>query len=365
MRFFALCGWKTLVGANLARVSLAGAALGAVVWPAFAQTVTSERVAPAASAPAAAIATSTAPPHPWLPAAYRNLPPDALAGIARDPALGDAELARLITLMRAHHPGRAQAVARAGNVRRGFLGNDIEQRILDAELARLDLQLAEETAHALIDLRAAAAKLVSTRALEALTLQGLQLINQRLAAGLATHAELERMTEIAVKARSLSVRTLQERSAAAARLTALTGAQTTDAAVAFGAFNYPLRSGAPADLLERPDVRAARIRHETREASSAELSAFYREAVLKALEEAESAYVAVISARAQRTAAADLTAAASRQAASLLAQLEAGRISRVQHVEAEMNLRDAQWRALDADAAYFKALATLERALGR
>ena len=370
MRFFALCGWKTLVGAslagvNLARVSLAGAALGAAVWPAFAQTATSERVAPAAGAPAAAVATSTAPPHPWLPAAYRNIPPDALAGIARDPALGDAELARLITLTRTYHPGRAQAVARAGNVRRGFLGNDIEQRIVDAELARLDLQLAEETAHALIDLRAAAAKLVSTRALEALTVQGLQLINQRLAAGLSTHAELERMTEIAVKARSLSVRTLQERSAAAARLTALTGAQTTDAAVALGAFNHPLRSGAPADLLERPDVRAARIRQETREASSAELSAFYREAVLKALEEAESAYVAVISARAQRTAAADLTAAASRQAASLLAQLEAGRISRVQHVEAEMNLREAQWRAVDADAAYFKALATLERALGK
>ncbi len=308
------------------------------------------------------------------------MPPDALAGIVRDPALGDAELARLIALTRTHHPGRAQAVARAGNVRRGFGSNDIEQRILNAELARLDLQLAEETAHALIDLRAASAKLNTTRALEALAEQGLQLINQRLAAGLATHADLERMTETSVKARTVTTRTQQERSAAAARLSGLTGvqksdvqvsdAQTTntpliDAAAPTTAFRYPLRSGTPADLLERPDVRAAQIRQETREASAAELAAFYREAVLKALEETESAYATAVSARAQRAAATDLTATATRQAASLLAQLEAGRIGRAQHVEAEMTVREAQLRAVDAEAAYFKALATLERALGR
>ena len=355
MRFFVWYGWKGLVAA----------ALGSVVLPVFAQTATSERVVPATSPPAAAVATPVAPSHPWLPAAYRNRPADALAGVTRDPALGDAELARQITLTRAHHPGRAQTVARAANVRRGFLGNDIEQRLLDAELARLDLQLAEETAHALIDLRTAATKQGSTRALEALAAQGLQLINQRLAAGLATHAELERMTETAVKARSLTVRAQQERSAAAARLTALTGAQTTDADATLATFNYPLRSGNPADLLDRPDVRAARLRQETRAASSAELSAFYREVMLKALEEAEGAYAAAVSARAQRTAAADLMAASTRQAASLLAQLEAGRIGRLQHVEAEMNLRDAQLRAADADAAYSKALATLERALGK
>lgn len=298
------------------------------------------------------------------------MPPDALAGIARDPALGDAELARLITLTCTHHPGRAQAVARAGNVRSGFGSNDIEQRILNAELARLDLQLAEETAHALIDLRAATAKLNTTHTLEALAAQGLQLINQRLAAGLATQADLERMTESSIKARAVTTRTQQERSAAAARLSALTGAQTADAqtpdaAVPSTAFTYPLRRGTPADLLERPDVRAAQIRQETREASAAELTAFYREAVLKALEETESAYAAAASARAQRSAAAELTGAASRQAASLLAQLEAGRIGRVQHVEAELNVREAQLRAVDADTAYFKALATLERTLGR
>lgn len=357
MRFFVWCGGRTLVGATLA-----GLALGTAMLPVFAQTATGERVAPAAGSLPAAIATPAAPSHPWLPAAYRNMPPDAVAGVTRDPALGDAELAHLIALTRTYHPGRAQAVARAGNVRRGFLGNDVEQRILDAELARLDLQLAEETAHALSDLRAAIAKEDTTRALEALATQGLQLINQRLAAGLATLTDLERMTETAVKARAVTTRTQQERSAAAARLTALTGVQ---GGVPAGNFTYPLRSGTPVDLLDRPDVRGARIRQETREASNAELSAFYREAVLKALEETESGYAAAVSARAQRTAAADLTAAAARQAASLLAQLEAGRISRVQHVEAELNLREAQLRAVDADAAYFKALATLERALGR
>jgi Outer membrane efflux protein len=357
MHFFVWCGGRSLVGA-----AFIGAILGAAMLPVLAQTATSEPVAPAAVSLPAAVATPAAPSHPWLPAAYRNMPPDAVAGVTSDPALGDAELARLITLTRTYHAGRAQAVARASNVRRGFLGNDVEQRILDAELARLDLQLAEETAHALIDLRAATAKQDTTRALEALATQGLQLINQRLAAGLATHTDLERMTETAVKARAVTTRTQQERSAAAARLTALTGVQ---GGVPAGTFTYPLRSGTPADLLDRPDVRAARIRQETRDASSAELSAFYREAVLKALEETENGYAVAVSARAQRTAAADLTAAAARQVASLLAQLEAGRISRVQHVEAEMNLREAQMRAADADAAYFKALATLERALGR
>ena len=161
MRFFTMCGRKSLVGAIL----------GGMVLPVFAQT---------------------AAPNVPLPAAYRNAPSNAVAGVTRDAALGDAELARLINLTHAHHPGRAQVAARMSGVRRGFWSgdNDAEQRFHAADLARLDLQLAEEAAHALADIRAANAKQEVARVLDALAAQGLHLINQRVAAGLSTHAEL-------------------------------------------------------------------------------------------------------------------------------------------------------------------------------
>ena len=344
MRFFQDLGLKALVGAAL------GLALEAVL----AQTAPGVGAGPVVSMV----------PVVSLPVVYRNAPADAVAGATRDPALGDAELARLIALTRTFHPGRAQVAARVTNTRRGFLGGDTEQRLVEAELARIDLQVAEETAHAYFDLRAANAKLGIARVLEALAAQGLQLTNQRLAAGLAAHADLERMTETAVKARGAAARTQQERAASAARLSGLTGAQVADS-VAPIAIAYPIRSSVPADLFGRPEVRAARIRQESREASVAELAAFYREAVLKALEDTEGAYASAVSARTQRTAAIDLAATAARQAASLLVQLEAGRIGRAPHIEAETAAQEARLRAIDAEAAYAKALATLERALGK
>lgn len=360
MRFFRDLGLRSLVGAALvvaAPAILAQAAQGLGAVPKAAMD-------PALS----------------LPAIYRNAPADAVTGATRDPALGDAELARLIALTRTFHPGRAQVAARGTNTRRGFLGGDAEQRFIEAELARIDLQVAEETAHAYFDLRAANAKLDIGRVLEALAAQGLQLTNQRLAAGLAAHADLERMTETAIKARGVTARTQQERAASAARLNGLTGAQAADLAGPLAAslakplatptaapiaITYPIRSSLPAELLGRPEVRAARIRQESREASVAELAAYYREAVLKALEDTEGAYATAVSARAQRTATADLAAAAARQAALLLVQLEAGRIGRVQHIEAETAAQEARLRTIDAEAAYAKALASLERALGK
>ena len=351
MQFFSGRVWTSLVGATL------GLATGMVL----AQAVANIGAGPGPMVPAVS-----------LPAVYRNAPPDAAAGVPRDPALGDSELARLIALTRTYHPGRAQVAARVTNARRGFLGGDTEQRFLEAELARIDLQVAEEAAHAYFDLRAANAKLDITRVLEALAAQSLQLTNQRLAAGLAAHADLERMTETTVKARGATARTQQERAASAARLHGLTGAQAADLAAplitpttALTAIAYPIRSSVPADLFGRPEVRAARIRQESREASVAELAAFYREAVLKALEDTEGAYATAVSARALRTAATDLAATAARQAASLLVQLEAGRIGRVPHIEAETAAQEARLRAIDAEAAYAKALASLERALGK
>ena len=352
MRFFIGLGLKALVGAALvvaASAVLAQAAQGTGAGP-----------------------MASMDPALSLPAIYRNAPADAAAGATRDPALGDAELARLIALTRTHHPGRAQVAARLTNTRRGLFGGDTEQRFVETELARIDLQVAEETAHAYFDLRAANAKLDIARVLEALAAQGLQLTNQRLAAGLAAHTDLERMTETAVKARSVAARTQQERAASAARLHGLTGAEAADLAAPLAspaalpiAIAYPIRSSVPAQLLERPEVRAARIRQESREASVAEQAAFYREAVLKALEDTESAYASAVSARAQRTAATDLAATAARQASSLLVQLEAGRIGRAPHIEAETAAQEARLRAIDADAAYTKALASLERALGQ
>ena len=356
MRFFIGLGLKALVGAALvvaAPVALAQVAQGTGAGP-----------------------MASMDPALSLPAIYRNAPADAVAGATRDPALGDAELARLIALTRTFHPGRAQVAARLTNTRRGLFGGDTEQRFVETELARIDLQVAEETAHAYFDLRAANAKLGIARVLEALAAQGLQLTNQRLAAGLAAHTDLERMTETAVKARGAAARTQQERAASAARLNGLTGAEATDLAAPLAAplasptalptaIAYPIRSSVPAELLGRPEVRAARIRQESREASIAEQAAFYREAVLKALEDTEGAYASAVSARAQRTAATDLAATAARQAASLLVQLEAGRIGRVQHIEAETAAQEARLRAIDAEAAYAKALASLERALGK
>ena len=139
MRFFKDLGLKVLVGAVL------GVAASAVL----AQAAQGVGAGPRASMD----------PVVSLPAVYRNAPADAVAGATRDPALGDAELARLIALTRTFHPGRAQVAARVTNTRRGFLGGDAEQRLVEAELARVDLKVAEETAHAYFDLRAANAKL--------------------------------------------------------------------------------------------------------------------------------------------------------------------------------------------------------------
>ena len=315
-----------------------------------------------------ALAQAPAAPEVALPAAFRNAPADAIESSAHDAALGEAGLARLIALAHIHSPARAQAVARISGARRTFGGGDIEQRLHQAELARVDHQLAEELAHAWFDSRAAAARLANADVLDALAAQGLQLVNQRLAAGIATQAELERMHEAAIKARTLRARAAQERGAAGARIAALTGEQAapiTPAPVPAPApLSYPIRAAAPAALLERPEVRAARVRLEARDASAAELAAFYREALLKALEETETAYAAAVSARAQRSAAAELAANAARQAAAVLAQLEAGRVGRLQHIEAQLAAQETRLRVVDAEAAYAKSLATLERMLG-
>ena len=332
-----------------------------------------------------ALAQAPAVPAVTLPAAFRNAPADAIETGTHDAALGEPALARLIALAYTHNPARAQAVARISSTGRTRDGGDIELRMHRAELARLDHQLAEEMAHAWFDRHAATSRLAIADVLDALAAQGLQLVNQRLAAGVATQPDLERMHEAAIKARSLRARAVQERGAAAARIAALTGEQGTPAvasapdqdaarasipapppapATAAGALAHPIRATAPAALFERPEVRAARVRLEVPGTSPAELAAFYREAVLKALEDTETAYAAAVSARAQRSSAADMRATAGRQQAAVLAQLEAGRVGRLQHIEAQASSQEAQLRVTDAEAAYAKSLATLERMLG-
>lgn len=358
MRFFTGMARKPLARAAV------GGAMVLISVPGSSQT--------AAPAPEATVASQAALAASALPARFRNQPADALTSSARDPALGEAELARLIALGISHSPLRAQAVARINAVRPGFRrSGDEEKRALEADLARLDQQLAEEAAHAWFDGRAADARLGVARAIDALAAQGLQLVNQRVAAGLATQADLERLHEASIKARALAARATQERGAAVARIAALTGEQAAgfganaDAAQALPA----MRAATPAALQERADVRAARIRAahalEQRDASAAELAAFYRESLLKALEETEQAYAAAVNARAQRSGAVDLAATAARQSAAVLAQLEAGRIGRLQHVEVQLAQQDAHLRVIETGALYAKALATLERALGR
>ena len=370
MRFFAGITTKPLVGATLGGMGQ-WLFVNTLVLPVILPLVLLTH-APAASAQAA---TASTVPVVLLPTTFHNVPADAVESGARDASLGEPALARLIALARAHSPARAQAEARISNARRSFSGGDIEQRMHAAELARLDLQLSEELAHAWFDARTAGAKLDIARVLDALGAQGLLLINQRLAAGLATQADLERMNEAAIKARALNVRATQERAAANARIAALTGenagepasasAPVPASALAPAEAAYAIRAALPVALLERPEVRAARVRLEARDASPQELAAFYREAVLKALEETETAYAAAVSARAQRTAAAELAATAARQHTAVLAQVEAGRLGRVQHIEAQIVMQDARLRAVEADNSYAKALATLERNLGK
>ena len=381
MRFFA----------GMARKALAGAAVsGAFVLtsaPSYAQTASSSAVTTAiTSTTSTATTTSTAAGLPaiTLPTRFRNQPANAITSSARDPALGEAELARLIALTLQHSPARAQAAARVNAVRPGFMrSGDAEKRALEADLARADDLLAEEVAHAWFDGRAADARLDVARAMDALAAQGLLLVNQRVAAGLATQADLERLHEAAIKSRSLAARAAQERGAAAARIAALSGEQVagfasvpdaasaahSSAAPASAApLSYAIRASTPATLQERADVRAARIRAtlalEQRDASAPELVAFYRESVHKALEETENAYAASVNARAQRASAAELAAAATRQAGALLVQLEAGRIGRLPHVEAQLPVQDARLRIIDAELQYAKSLASLERASG-
>ena len=65
-----------------------------------------------------------------------------------------------------------------------------------------------------------------------------------------------------------------------------------------------------------------------------------------------------------RTAAAELAGTAERQNTAALAQLEAGRLSRVQHIETPIVMQDARLRLVEAESHYAKALATLQRRLG-
>ena len=364
---------------GMARKLLARAAVGgALVLISASGSSQTAAPAPAATATSAAALSASAPPAVALPSRFRNQPTDALTSSARDPALGEAELARLIALGIGHSPLRAQAVARIDAVRPSFRrSGDEEKRALEADLARLDEQLAEEAAHAWFDGRAADARLGVAHFINALAAQGLQLVNQRMAAGLATQADLERLHEAAIKARALTARATQERSAAVARIAALTGehasftagANAASAENAAPAIRAAIRAATPATLQERADVRAARIRAAyaslQRDASAAELAAFHRESLLKALEETEQAYAAAVNARAQRSGAAELAATAARQSAAMLAQLEAGRIGRLQHVEVQLAQQDARLREIDTAVLYAKALATLERALGR
>ncbi len=375
MRFFAILPGKPLVGA---------APGGIPIWI-FITALLSLLQVPLAPAVFAQAPAASAAPAVTLPAKFRNAPADAVESSTPDASLGEPALARLIALSRTHSPARAQAEARISNARRSFSGGDIEQRMHAAELVRLDLQLAEELAHAWFDRRAAETKLGIAHVLDTLGAQGLALVNQRLAAGLATQTDLDRMNEAAIKARALAVRATQERAAADARIAALTGENAAEPApistplpipasglapapasgLAPAPLAYAIRSALPSFLLERPEVRAARVRLEARDASAAELAAFYREAVIKALEETETAYAAAVSARAQRTAAAEQATAAERQNTAVLAQLEAGRLGRVQHIDAQIVAQDARLRVVEAENAYAKALATLDRNLGR
>lgn len=327
--------------------------------------------------PAPAAAQPVAVPSVVLPAAFRNAPPDAQAQAAPNPVFSDPDLARLIDAARRHSPAHAPLRARLSSLGSGSAAA-IEKRFLEAELARLDHQVAEEVAHAWQDARAASARTALAAGLEHLARETAELVRQRLDAGLAIRTELDQETERAHKISTLVQRFAQEKNVALTRLLTLTAetvlppaaaqapVTTTAASTATSTAPpaAPIRAATPSLLLQRPDVRAARVRLDSREAGAAELQAGYREVLLKALEEAEAAYAAAVTARGLRAAALPLAASAQRQTAALKEQLDAGRIGKAQWLEAQAAEQRARLSVLDADHAYARALVTLERALG-
>lgn len=316
-----------------------------------------------------ALGQGRALPEVELPVAFRQMP--AAAQAVSGPwwgALEEGALPGWLASARAHHPLRAGLEARVKALDQGWVSRAVEQKVLRAEIERMEDQSEREVLDAVLELRSLEARHGLAERQAAQADESLNLVRQRLAAGLATRAEEHEASARAARLATQVSRLTRERQTVEGRLAGLTGQAQLRVPVqplSRMLMALPVPAAVPATLRERADVRAVRERVATREVSAAELDAAYRESLLRAVDEVEAAYAALQLAQGQQTAAEVQVALGVNQLMATRSQFDAGRVARGAMVEAELQLLDVQQQLQEAALQTRRALAQLYFALGR
>lgn len=314
-------------------------------------------------------AQERARPAVKMPAVFREMP--ASAQTVPPPwwkALDETALEGWLAAARRHQPARAALEARIESLNQGWSSRAAEQRVLLAEIERLDAHNEREVIDVVLELRSLEARRGLAERQRDLAAEALALVRQRLDAGLATASEEHQASGGAVRAEALVARLARERMAAEGRLGGLTGAmqlQVPVPALWRTPMPLPVPAAAPAALLMRADVRAAAERPAGRAVSVGELDAAYRETLLRAVDEAEAAYASLQLAQKQQTLAEARVVLAVRQFMTVRMLLEAGRSARGAMIEADLQTVDAQLQLQEAALLTLRALAQLHLALGQ
>lgn len=314
-------------------------------------------------------AQERARPAVQLPAAFREMPANAqTVPLPWWKALEESALEGWLVAARRHQPARAALEARIRALNQGFSSRAAEQRVLLTEIERLDAANQRDVIEVVLEIRSLEARRGLAERQRELAAEALDLVRQRLNAGLASAADLHQASGGAVRAEAMVARLARERMAAEGRLGGLTGAaqlQVPVPALSRMLMLLPVPAATPADLLVRADVRAAAERRAGRDVSAGELDAGYRETLLRAVDEAEAAYAALRLAHKQQTLAEARVALAVRQLMTVRMQLEAGRAARGAMIEADLQTVDAQSQLQEAALLSLRALAQLHLALGQ
>lgn len=308
-------------------------------------------------------------PAVQLPAAFREMPLGAQA--VPSPwwkGFEETALEDWLVAARKHQPARAALEARIKSLNQGWSSRAAEQNALLAEIERLDAHNEREVIEVVLELRSLEARHGLAERQRSLAAEALDLVRQRLGAGLASAADEHQMSGAAVRAEAMVARLARERMAAEGRLGGLAGAPQLQVPVQASSrmlMPLPLPAATPRALLARADVRAAALRPAGRDVSASELDAAYREALLRAVDEVEAAYAALQLAQKQKTLAEARVALAIRQSMNVRMQLEAGRAARGAMIEADLQTVDAQLQLQEAALLSLRALARIHFSLGQ
>ncbi len=308
-------------------------------------------------------------PEVELPPNFRQMP--AAAQAVSSPwwgALEEGALPDWLSSARTHHPLRAGLAARIKALDQGWVSRAVEQKVLRAEIEGLEDQSEREVVEAALELRSLEARqgLAEQQATQADEL--LNLVRQRLAAGLATRAEQHEASARAARFVTQVSRLTRGRQAAEGRLAGLTGMTQLRVPVqplSRMLMGLPVPAAVPASLRERADVRAVREHVATREVGAAELDAAYRESLLRAVDEVEAAHASLQLALGQQTAAEVQVVLGVNHLMATRPQFDAGRVARGIMAEAELQLLDMQQQLQESALQARRALAQLYFALGR